>query len=891
MPRTIHVAIRLGIRCFTIYKNIDFKGSLFIMASSMDELDLFDFSRAADFPPKNLENIPENDPLWAVHIGRRRDELYSEADKTTGIWHVRNAEYLTDTGAYIESFTASNRARSIAESTGDIHLLTRALLSHVGSEIATGASREARIHIEQVAQLSKGSDDPYVLGVYCYLQAVYSLYGDTSAPDTLQPTINVCKKASDYFAMCGEIDLAILARVEGANAMSRTGAYIPSIRAVEDAMNLATAHSAWKYVGRMLMMASASAADQGYRLRVEETVRRSIQWCQFTGDCWGRISAVFALGRLISFMIPSGDPSQMALPERYLRQAQEESALHGTVLLSAQIDAWMVWLRNKCGLIDRPFDLRPSRGDLAAPVEGDQEARISDLLSQSSDIVRTSDLRIAARLQDGVEDSPDAFFVFDARRKEDGKCADFLNEYRNAVGARILGVGPGTVVLYTEVRSNPLFADLSAGMLAAVERREAFDDIREVGQTEDRRWYRRRIVPSGDGAVLTLRDITAERQIEEALRHAAELAERSVRIQSEFLANMSHEIRTPINGVLGLARLLSDAPLDDLHRSYVEDIIGSGDVLMRIIGNVLDLSKIEANNFEIDLATVELGELIASTIRLYQGQAKEKGLRLSYSIDADVPCDVLADGTRIRQVLANLIGNAVKFTKAGYVEVIVSTDDVDVVIEVSDSGMGIPEERLEAIFDRFARGTADSRMLGGWGLGLAVSRAIVDLMGGSIRAHSTPGEGSQFVVRLPLQAVTRSAVPVKSDLPSDFSGRRVLLVDDNRVNTIVSERALARLGCEVTVAADGLEALAILDSASFDIIFMDVRMPVLDGLETTREIRKREQVLDRCTPVIALTAGALIQERESCFSAGMDDYVAKPFTHDNLRVILARWLS
>jgi CheY-like chemotaxis protein len=182
-------------------------------------------------------------------------------------------------------------------------------------------------------------------------------------------------------------------------------------------------------------------------------------------------------------------------------------------------------------------------------------------------------------------------------------------------------------------------------------------------------------------------------------------------------------------------------------------------------------------------------------------------------------------------------------------------------------------------------------MLGGWGLGLAVSRAIVDLMGGSIRAHSTPGEGSQFVVRLPLQAVTRSAVPVKSDLPSDFSGRRVLLVDDNRVNTIVSERALARLGCEVTVAADGLEALAILDSASFDIIFMDVRMPVLDGLETTREIRKREQVLDRCTPVIALTAGALIQERESCFSAGMDDYVAKPFTHDNLRVILARWLS
>jgi hypothetical protein len=314
------------------------------------EIELFDFTKAADFPPKNLENIPEEDPLWSYHIGRRRDKLYAETDKSTGVWNVRLAEYLYDTGAYFELFTASNRARSIAESTDDVRLLAKSLLFHVCGELAVGAAKKARGHVDLCGDLAFRSQDPYVRAVYEYLQAAYFLYSGTDSPDTLQPTIDRCKEAARLFEECGEFDQAVLARVDGANAMARTGSYIPAVKEVESAMDLATAHEAWKYTGRLLQMAASAAADQGYRIRVKEANRKAIQWCQFTGDCWGRIASIFSLGKLISYSIPSGDPTQAAQPERYLQKALEESKLHSTVLLTAQIESWISWLYNKCGI-------------------------------------------------------------------------------------------------------------------------------------------------------------------------------------------------------------------------------------------------------------------------------------------------------------------------------------------------------------------------------------------------------------------------------------------------------------------------------------------------------------------------------------------------------------
>ncbi len=853
------------------------------MASSDEVTELFDFSRIADFALPGLDDLANEDPIWSISVVSRRDALYSESNKTTADWHIRSAEYLHDIGAFVESFSPSNFARSAAESSGDDRLLARAFSCHVRSEISTGAAKAAATHIQQLEALAARNPDPYIHATFAYLQALLVLYADTSEIDSLHRPIVLCKQAVALFEECGEIDLALLARIEGANAVARTGGYIACIKEMEQALAIASRHSAWRHAGRLLLMASSAAADQGYRLRVEETTRKSIQWCQFVGDFWGRVSGIFALGRLISYTIPSRVPSSREVPERYLRQALEEADLHGAVILSAQIEAWIAWLYDKCGI--DPNNLGPNTES-----EDERQGRRDDLVSQNASVAKTREVRMSARLQDGIEDSPDGFFVFDSRRNEFGKTADFLNEYRNGVGAKMLGIGPGTVVMFSEVQSRPLLQDLAAGMLNAAVERTPHEDVRETWSGDQKKWYRRRIIPSGDGVVLTIREVTAEREIEDALRHAAELSQQAVRIRSEFLANMSHEIRTPINGVLGLARLLADAPLDARNRSYVEDIIGSGDILLRVIGNILDLSKIEANCFEIDLQPVDLAEIITSSVRLCQGQAKEKGLKLSCTIDAEIPSPVKADGTRIRQVLTNLIGNAIKYTHSGSIEVTANLENPQLVIEVKDTGMGIPKDRLDAIFDRFQQGTRESKMLGGTGLGLALARGIVELMGGTLSATSDLGLGSLFVVRLPILVADR--LPEGNDSVSVpvYLGKKALLVEDNRINTIVSENALRRLGCEVVLASDGSQALGELAISDFDVIFMDIRMPVMDGLEATKEIRKREQGKNRHTPIIALTAGAMVEEREECFRAGMDEYITKPFSDEALREALIRWI-
>jgi CheY-like chemotaxis protein len=248
---------------------------------------------------------------------------------------------------------------------------------------------------------------------------------------------------------------------------------------------------------------------------------------------------------------------------------------------------------------------------------------------------------------------------------------------------------------------------------------------------------------------------------------------------------------------------------------------------------------------------------------------------------------VFADGVRLRQVLANLVGNAIKFTRDGDVEIRVSVEEHLVLFEVRDTGIGIPSDRLSSIFDRFQQ--AGDLTYGGTGLGLTISKALAELMGGDVQVASEFGKGSSFVVRLPLREAgeARSMPPMENSLR--FDGHRILLVDDNRVNVLVSAYALRKLGCDVVEAEDGQEALDALCSERFDLVLMDVRMPVMDGLEATREFRRREGDGPR-TPVVALSAGALLQEQQECFDAGMDDFASKPFTTDSIRGVLARWL-
>ncbi len=362
---------------------------------------------------------------------------------------------------------------------------------------------------------------------------------------------------------------------------------------------------------------------------------------------------------------------------------------------------------------------------------------------------------------------------------------------------------------------------------------------------------------------------------------ARDLALEATRAKSAFLAAMSHEIRTPMNGLLGTAQLLAETALDARQKTYVDIIGGSADSLLRVLNDILDFSKIEAGRFEISPRPFDLSETIDAAVGTVSGLAVRKGLTLAVHVDEALPGAVVGDGTRLRQVLLNLLGNGIKFTPVGGVEVRVGPADGDRVrFEVRDTGIGIGPDQLDRLFEPFAQADGSiSRRFGGTGLGLAISRRLVELMGGDIGVSSEPDRGSVFWFELPLpphtgpsDSVERVAPPAEHEAPLERRPTRVLVVEDNPVNQKITRWMLERQGYGCDVVDNGLAALDAEAEATYDLILMDCQMPELDGLEATRRLRARGCRL----PIIALTAGALDDERAACLDAGMDDFVAKP---------------
>ena len=406
-----------------------------------------------------------------------------------------------------------------------------------------------------------------------------------------------------------------------------------------------------------------------------------------------------------------------------------------------------------------------------------------------------------------------------------------------------------------------------------------------------------------------------------ALKEQVEKAEAASLAKSQFLANMSHEIRTPMNGVLGMAELLSQTQLTDKQRKYVETIGSSGKTLLNVINDILDLSKIEAGKLELVYSDFNLREMIEEATDLLREQAHDKGLHLGWSMGREIPPIVHGDPYRLRQILTNLVSNAVKFTEKGDVTVRVDTAEEDqdaltVRFEVSDTGIGIDFDAQKHIFDSFSQAdSSKTRRYGGTGLGLAIARQLTHMMGGEIGVKSTPGVGSTFWFTARLEKSDgRNITPHKSlrhaqsaeikggregevtygDMPA-FSGN-VLIAEDNPVNREVALEMLRSVGCEAEAVCNGREAVEILATGSFNLVFMDCQMPEMDGYEATRILRERERLQcgsgGECSrlPVIAMTAQAMESDREQCLRAGMDDYMSKPFTSEQLHVVLGKWL-
>ncbi|MGE0408131.1 MAG: ATP-binding protein [Amphiplicatus sp.] len=397
-------------------------------------------------------------------------------------------------------------------------------------------------------------------------------------------------------------------------------------------------------------------------------------------------------------------------------------------------------------------------------------------------------------------------------------------------------------------------------------------------------------------------DITELRDREKELRHARRQAEAANEAKSAFLANTSHEIRTPLNAILGLAQALAKKPLPEDANDHVASILDAGKTLLALLDDVLNLSKIEAGKLDLAPVDVDLGHSMRRMLKMWGPQAEQKGLEISLSLAADLPALMHFDPTRVRQCVSNLVLNAIKFTEKGSVDISVRAapqpnGDHLVTIRVADTGIGIEPEAAKTLFSPFVQADAStSRRFGGTGLGLAITRRLARLMGGDAEVESRPGEGSTFSISFvagppknPAAAAPASDLKARG-VPSSFKGLKALIVDDIPINRQVAALFLKPLGCIVAEAGNGVEALDKLAAEHFDLIVLDMHMPVMDGPETVRQVRASKEAW-RDISIIALTADAMSGDRERYLALGMNGYLPKPISEPALISEMQRVLA
>lgn len=364
--------------------------------------------------------------------------------------------------------------------------------------------------------------------------------------------------------------------------------------------------------------------------------------------------------------------------------------------------------------------------------------------------------------------------------------------------------------------------------------------------------------------------------------------------KSQFLAHMSHEIRTPLNGIIGIADLLSQSQMEESQSQYVKTIQNSGEALLAIINDILDFSKIETGKLELESIDFSLAELGQSLNDLFIAQLKDKNLDYKFSIDPKLPEFLKGDPLRLKQILMNLVGNSIKFTESGGIFITVKaldfSPDLSIQFNVTDTGIGIPKDKLATLFEAFTQvDSSTTRKYGGTGLGLQISKSLVELMHGSIVSKSVYGEGSSFIFDIILKIGQQTEQNTSKISMSKYtvSDVRILVAEDNKTNQLVIGAMLERLGYSFDILDNGKEAIESLCKIKYDLILMDCQMPILDGLKATTEIRTRPQWFD--LPIIALTAGATDAEKTECIKVGMNDFLTKPITIDVLETTIKKW--
>ena len=421
-----------------------------------------------------------------------------------------------------------------------------------------------------------------------------------------------------------------------------------------------------------------------------------------------------------------------------------------------------------------------------------------------------------------------------------------------------------------------------------IERDEKVHMVTSFGREVWLEYHANRFLSHGEPhLLLLLHDVTEQEHFQEALEQAKEAAEAANRAKSEFLANMSHEIRTPLNAVIGFSNLLASVVADPKQKSYIESIQTSGESLLRLLNDILDLSKIEANRFELKYSPTDLRSLIIEVKQIFSQQTSQKNIQLITDVNPELPAVLLLDEIRLRQILINLAGNAVKFTEKGYIKIAVdmankkeADNTLDIDISVEDTGIGIPEHETARIFESFRQQAGQSSSeFGGTGLGLTICKRLVEMMGGTISVRSMVGKGSTFSISIRNVAISHKALPAVEEKPGPetvkFEKARVLVVDDVESNSRLMSEILSNANLDVLTADSGRKALVIADEHQPDVILMDLWMPEMDGVEATK--RLKTGLRTNAIPVIAVSAFSTFEQKPLLLGKGFDGFLLKPF--------------
>lgn len=831
-----------------------------------------------------LADLVDSEEFVRQKSSAREHQLLTNPDPKSVAWRLALADVLAEVGDLKKASSEAHRAVEIAPDDDSLSDALRALLAIVIELGDTVQAEEIGVRLHAVAY---GSREMRPMANFAEGQGNLRLRTGDLISGRFYESESRFRSAVRAWHRLGDDEGCLRAYHGLADALAATGMYAEAIEQTELGLDLCRHKKLWRFVPTLFMNRAFALRDVGLHEPARESFLQAIRWSEQCEDTPSLVRSLLGYMVLIGYQVTATDQSSLPKFREIYRRAEAlaiEARLHPRLI---EIYQRAAELYEKIGMWDRAVENTTLWQKVADQETGSTLEYYKESHERERHELESQRLeRFRVRLQETIESTSDALLIFDSVRSADGQLVDFVCEFRNHAADVLCSSVPTDVLTLSQMAGQPVFTGLAEIIRESMGEGKPYED--EIYVESTGRWMGRRIVQVGDGVAITCRDLTIEHDARDALQRAAESARQSDRAKSVFLSNMSHEVRTPINGVLGLAHLLTETELLPEQRRYVEGIVSSADILLGVLGDVLDLSKIEAGRVELNLEPTDLRSLVSRVVGLFAGQAAEAGVQLTSEVDEEVPAMVRVDPTRLRQVLANLIGNAVKFTKAGQIHVSAKPIPSGIRFEVSDTGEGISSDKLASIFDAFRQGDVTVGAANGTGLGLTISRKLVEMMGGAINVHSSRGEGSHFEVDLPLAPVDEEVV-ARETRPANLAGLRVLLVEDNPVNTMVATGLLNSAGCVVQSVTEGAEAVEMAADVPFDVILMDVRMPGMDGLEATRRIRAAEASYGRHTPIIAVTASAFTDDREECFQAGMDDYLGKPFTAEGLRLMLGRW--